>query len=535
MNIVKENNLSYQNYKVDNAIILAAGMSSRFVPLSYERPKGLLVVKGERLIERQIRQLKEVGINDITVVVGYLKEQFFYLEEKFGVNIVVNEDYYRYNNTSSLMCVADKLANTYICSSDNYFTENVFERYVEKPYYSAVFANGKTDEYCLTFNDDGLITNVNIGGENQWYMLGHVYFDRDFSKNFVEILKEEYKKQITKEELWENMYMRHIKDLPLYIKKYDDGIIYEFDSLKELQAFDLDYLTNTNSQIIDNICTVLKCRVSDIKDISILKAGMTNMSFIFEVNGKKYVYRHPGIGTELYINRNNEYSSVQYAKELGLDNTCLFMDANKGWKISYFVDNAHTLDYHNWGEVKNCLALVRKLHKANIQVDYNFDVWKSIERFINALHNSGHDKFEGFYELYNQVKKVYNNSQEDCYPKCLCHCDCFEPNFLISGENYNLIDWEYSGYDDPGVDLGTFICCSDYTYEEALKALEIYFERKLNNSELTHYISYICVMSYCWYLWAIYQESLGKNVGEYLHIWYKMTNLYKTKVDELRG
>lgn len=70
-------------YKVDNAIIMAAGMSSRFVPLSYERPKGLLVVKGEKLIERQIKQLKEAGINDITVVVGYLKEQFFYLEENW--------------------------------------------------------------------------------------------------------------------------------------------------------------------------------------------------------------------------------------------------------------------------------------------------------------------------------------------------------------------------------------------------------------------------------------------------------------------
>lgn len=145
-----------KKYKVDNAIILAAGMSSRFLPLSYERPKGLLVVKGERLIERQIRQLKEAGIDDITVVVGYLKEQFFYLEEKFGVNIVVNEDYYRYNNTSSLMCVADKLTNTYICSSDNYFTENVFEKYVEKSYYSTVFADGKTDEYCLSLIMMGL-------------------------------------------------------------------------------------------------------------------------------------------------------------------------------------------------------------------------------------------------------------------------------------------------------------------------------------------------------------------------------------------
>lgn len=102
-------------YQVKNAIIMAAGMSSRFAPLSYELPKGLLQVKGERLIEREINQLQEAGIEDITVIVGYLQEKMFYLAEKFGVKIVVNNDYYKYNNCSSLMLVRDQLSNTYIC------------------------------------------------------------------------------------------------------------------------------------------------------------------------------------------------------------------------------------------------------------------------------------------------------------------------------------------------------------------------------------------------------------------------------------
>ena len=102
-------------YKVKNAVIMAAGMSSRFVPLSYEKPKALLKVKGEILIEREIKQLQEAGITDITIVLGYLKEQLFYLGDKYNVNIVINEDYYRYNNTSTLIRVADRLDNTYIC------------------------------------------------------------------------------------------------------------------------------------------------------------------------------------------------------------------------------------------------------------------------------------------------------------------------------------------------------------------------------------------------------------------------------------
>ena len=88
---------------------MAAGLSSRFAPISYEKAKGCPEVRGEVLIERQIHQLLEAGITDITVVVGYKKEYFFYLEEKYGVKIVVNPDYATRNNNSTLWYVKDQL------------------------------------------------------------------------------------------------------------------------------------------------------------------------------------------------------------------------------------------------------------------------------------------------------------------------------------------------------------------------------------------------------------------------------------------
>ena len=69
---------------MDNALILAAGKSSRFFPFCYNTPKGLLTCKGEGLIVRQIEQLHAAGIDDIVIVVGYMMEQFAYLEEKYG-------------------------------------------------------------------------------------------------------------------------------------------------------------------------------------------------------------------------------------------------------------------------------------------------------------------------------------------------------------------------------------------------------------------------------------------------------------------
>ena len=517
-------------YKVKNAIIMAAGMSSRFVPLSYERPKALLKVKNEILIEREIRQLQEAGITDITVVVGYLKEKLFYLADKFNVKVVANDDYYRYNNTSTLIRVADRLSNTYICSSDNYFTENPFEPYVYRAYYSAVYCEGKTEEYCLTVDKKDRITDVTVGGENAWYMLGHVYFDKAFSEKFMQILKKEYDNPQTKAQLWEDLYMRHIKELSLYIRRYPEDVIHEFDSLEELRHFDDKYLKNADSKIFSNICSVLRCGEEEICGIVPIKKGLTNFSFRFEVRGKKYVYRHPGVGTSEYINRTSEENSQKVAKELGLDDTFIYMDQKEGWKISYFIDNAETMDYHNKDQLREALRMIRTLHTSGAKTEFSFDLWEEIRGFERRLKSSGRNEFEDMKELHDSIEKLKALILAEDNEKCLCHCDTYDPNFLVdaNGKMY-LIDWEYSGMAYRGGDLGTFIACSDYTPEEADEVIDLYLGHKADMKEKRYYYTYICAAAYYWFVWAIYQNSVGNDVGDYLYIWYRYTKTYMKK------
>lgn len=521
-------------YKVTNAIIMAAGMSSRFAPLSYEKPKALLKVKGEILIEREIRQLQEAGIKDITIVLGYLKEKLFYLEEKFGVKIIVNDDYYKFNNTSTLIRVMDKLDNTYICSSDNYFTQNVFEPYVYDSYYSAVYADGKTDEYCLSFEKSGLIKKVTVGGENSWYMLGHVYWSRSFSNKFKEILKKEYENPLTKSQLWENLYMRYIKELPLYVRKYDFNVIKEFDSLDELRAFDSDYINNVDSMIFKNIKSILNCKDEDIIDIHPIKSGLTNVSFYFSVSGKKYVYRHPGAGTDLYINRKSEAASMSAAKQLGIDDTFIFIHPTEGWKLSYFIEDARQMDYENPDDVTKSLELIRKLHNGDLSTNFNFDVWGTISKFEKSLKNKDRNDFEDMTKLHDDIQKLKKLTDNDHYPKTLCHGDCYDPNFLLdkNGKMY-LIDWEYSGMADPAADIGTYLACSKYSLDKSEELIKQYLQKDPSKKEMAHYIAYAAALSYYWFVWAIYQDSVGKEVGEYLYIWYKATKFYAQRALEL--
>lgn len=284
-------------YNVDNAIIMAAGVSSRFAPLSYEKPKALITVNGEVLIERQIRQLREVGINEIVVVVGYKKEQFYYLKEKFGVIIVENPEYNTRNNNASIYVAQKYIHNSYICSADNYFTQNQFTKMVEESFYSVVYSNGKTDEWCVDIDNNEYITGVKIGGENSWYMLGHVFWSESFSEKFLGILNDEYNLPQTKKLLWESIYINHIDELKMKVKKYDDNYIFEFDTLDELRNFDKSYINDTKSKILKKIAKQNNCIEKDIVDVSVIKdeKGINAIGFQYKINNEKYSYYYSDV------------------------------------------------------------------------------------------------------------------------------------------------------------------------------------------------------------------------------------------------
>ena len=302
-------------YRVNNAVIMAAGLSKRFAPISYERPKGILRVRGEVLIERQIRQLHEAGITDVTVVVGYKKEYFFYLAEQFGVTIVVNDAYLTRNNNSSLWRVRKRLGNTYICSSDDYFTSNPFEPYVYKAYYSAQYVEGPTQEWCISTGPGDRITGATVGGRDAWTMLGHAYFDRAFSATFTRILEEVYDLPRTAPLLWESIYLDHVKELDMVIRRYPAGVINEFDSVDEIRGFDPMLMENVDSKVIGIISSALGCAKSQIHDFYPLKQGITNPFCHFAVDDREYVYRYPGIGTDKIIDRRAETASLELVGE----------------------------------------------------------------------------------------------------------------------------------------------------------------------------------------------------------------------------
>ena len=535
--VTDEGRDALEPYRVRNAVIMAAGLSSRFAPISYERPKGVLKVRGEVLVERQIRQMREAGIDDITVVVGYKKEEFFYLEDKFGVKIAVNDEYAERNNNSTIHRVRDSLGNTYICCSDTYFCENPFEEYVFDSYYSTTYHEGPTDEYCVTAKGKDLrITGVTAGGSDAWIMLDHAYWSRDFARRFVEILEREYDEPETAAKLWEDVFSEHASELPLYMRKCPPGAILEFDSLDDLREFDPAFIENVDSGILDNICAVLGCAKSEIHDVYPLKQGLTNLSCHFAIDGGEYVYRHPGVGTEQMIDRTAEMQALELARDIGIDGTFVFEDPEHGWKISRFIANARELDPHDDAQLAEAMAVARKLHAQDKALDRRFDYLDESLKYESLLLAKGPIDIPDYQEMRAQAVRARELAGADGAPVCLTHNDFFNLNLLYDEQGkLSLIDWEYAGMSDYASDLGTFVVTCILSHDEAERALEHYYRRTPTPEERRHVFAFVGLAGWCWYVWSLQKESEGDNVGEWLYIYYRYAKEYLALALELYG
>lgn len=516
--------------KVRNAVILAAGAGTRFVPLSLEQPKGLFEVNGQRLIDRQIEQLLETGITEIIVVLGYKKEMLYYLKEKYGVILIDNPSFSTKNNIESLRLAKDHIGDTYICSSDDYFVANPFKQEEQSSFYAGHRVGYKTNEMYVDLDVEGRIKYMEKGRSEGRILLGHSFWTNDFSHRFFDLVEEDKTLGRYNNSFWEILVKDNLPSLPpFYFKEYPLGYIHEFDYFEELREFDKTYVSNTNSKIFSNIKSVFHCADNDIVDFRCINEGLTNTSFIFRIGGEDFIYRHPGDGTDKIINRHNEKTSLEYAKQLGIDPTYIYMDVNEGWKISKYVPQFREPDYGSYEDSKKVIQVMRALHASDVKVNYGLSPWEDaceIEKLLKVKDQHCFDEFE---PLKARICKLYEKTIGDGVKKCFCHGDTYKHNWMFEPNgNVILIDWEYSGYSDPGIDVGYYIVDAMYDTKMAKSFIKEYLQEGWTPQLEFHYLAYTAIIAYYWFVWAMYRESCGANMGESLPNWKLMAKRYST-------
>lgn len=229
-------------YRVKKAIFMAAGFGSRMVPVTLNTPKPLIKVHGKKLIETLLDAVLDAGITDITVVRGYLGEQFDLLLKKYPmIKFVENPIYNEANNISSAYVVRDMLSNAYVLESDLLlYNKDLIRKYEYTSNYLGMYVD-RTDDWCFETRKD-YITKVKVGGENVHHMFGISYWTKEDGEKMEQDIEKVFKSPGGKERYWDEVPLREcIKNYKVWVRPVNKGDIIEIDTYNELKQIDSIY------------------------------------------------------------------------------------------------------------------------------------------------------------------------------------------------------------------------------------------------------------------------------------------------------
>lgn len=523
----------YKNKTPKRAIILAAGFGMRMVPINTEMPKGLLEVNGEPLIERIIKQLHEVGIQEIYVVVGFMKEKYEYLMDEYGVELVVNPDYAAKNNLHSLRLVKEHLENAYIVPCDIWCDRNPFHRHELYSWYMVSDLVENESNVRVNRKMELVTVSENVGGNA---MIGISYLTKEDSDTVSTRIKELCKNPQYDGSFWEEALYN--KDRMIVTARVvHSADVVEINTYEQLREIDSDS-NQLKTDAIRLICKALCAKPEEVTDITVLKKGMTNRSFLFTCKDKKYIMRIPGEGTDQLINRRQEAAVYHAIADKNICDDIAYINPENGYKITEFLEGARVCDSTDYEDVKKCMNRLRGFHALKLKVAHEFDIFGQME-FYESLWDGTPSVYKDYEKTKANVWSLKPYIDAHAGEKILTHIDAVPDNFLFvqkdGKEEIRLIDWEYAGMQDPHVDIAMFCIYSLYNKRQVDRLIAAYFTDGCDDATRIKIYCYIAACGLLWSNWCEYKRNLGVEFGEYSLRQYRYAkDYYRIVQDELK-
>ena len=522
----KKINIHQEEYKkVTQAVILAAGRKEEF-----GKPVAFLEINEKLIIDRFMDILSENGIEKVIIVTGYKSEYYEeYAKNKNNIVLVKNDKYKWTGTMTSLSMIKDVIDDDFLLlENDIVFEERAIKEILKSKNRDCMVItseSGSGDEALVEIRD-GYVYKMSKDIHQFNKIDGEMIGISKISYEVFEKMLEQFKHNINPYLNYEYMLMDIGREYKIGYKKIDDLVWSEIDSMKHYDRFihrTYNKLLRKEQEIkINNIknklVKILDIDSDEIEEIA-SAGGMTNKNYLVKISGDEYILRMPGNGTESMINRVNEKHNSTLANELDIDTDILYFDEVSGIKMSKLIEDAETVNSQTAKREENMeliTSILRKLHNSGVEFNNEFNVFRQVEKYEDLLERAQGKNFNDYKEIREKVMNLENELEILGIDLRPCHNDTVPENFIKGKDKLYLIDWEYSGINDPMWDLAAHIIECDFDKDEEELFLQKYF--KSNEVEYKYkkkILIYKICQDFLWSLWANIKEAKGDDFGSY--------------------
>lgn len=247
--------------------------------------------------------------------------------------------------------------------------------------------------------------------------------------------------------------------------------------------------------------------------------GMTNLVYRVETRGQQVIVRIPGEGTENYIDREVEVHNVSAAERAGVAPAVLWADSASGAMVTVAIQNIETMTPAMFktrdGAAERAGKALATLHRSGQEFRFRFEMFAMIEEYLRVLATKDVDLPEGYHAVVAAAGTVGDALNAHPVPLAPCHCDPLCENFLDDGKKMWIVDWEYSGMNDPHWDLGDLSVEAEMDETQETELLTGYFGRPPTPAEKGRVVIYKAMCDLLWTLWGLIQLADGNPVSDF--------------------
>jgi thiamine kinase-like enzyme len=267
------------------------------------------------------------------------------------------------------------------------------------------------------------------------------------------------------------------------------------------------------------IATVPRLNRLDAATLDIVRlGGLTNLVFRVQDGAEAHCLRVPGKGTAAYINRSVEAVNARAAAAAKVSPEVLHF-GNDGIMLTRFLTGCVTMTPETLRTTPGAPARVarafRRLHRCGRVFAFRFELFAMIDGYLAHLDKLGASLPEGYHETVAGAQVVREALAARPLPLAPCHCDPLCENLLDDGRRMWLVDWEYSGMNDPMWDLGDLSVEAGFGPEHEREMLEAYFDGPARPADLGRMVIYKAMCDLLWTLWGLIQHANNNPVDDF--------------------